>query len=243
MEFHYQQSFLIGYGEVDEQNRLKLSALLNFLQDTATLHSKTLGYGTTECQELGIGWLLLSWQIRMYSYPKGDSIITVKTWCRKMKGIHAGRGYEVVDEQGNLVAQVDSIWALCNIREKKIIRPLPEMMERYGAIEQNFFENEKVRLTGSELYDSQQSFVIQRRDIDTNHHCNNTKYIDFALETIPEEWYRSKNVMAFKIDYRKPLLYEEKFSVTLTKTEENTYLNTIYKESGEVATYIQTVWQ
>ena len=72
MEYHYEEIFLIGYGEVDEHNRMRISSLLNFLQDVATMHSKSIGYGTTECMNRKIGWFLISWQIKMYSYPQGE---------------------------------------------------------------------------------------------------------------------------------------------------------------------------
>ena len=58
MDYHYKQNFLIGYGEVDEHNKMRMSSLLNFLQDVATMHSKTLGYGRNlelaGCSCLGI---------------------------------------------------------------------------------------------------------------------------------------------------------------------------------------------
>ena len=101
MEYHYEEKFLIGYGEVDEHNRMRISSLLNFLQDVATMHSKSIGYGTTECMNRKIGWFLLSWQIKMFSYPQGDTGIQVRTWSRKFKGCHAFRTFEVVDENDN----------------------------------------------------------------------------------------------------------------------------------------------
>ena len=69
MEYHYKETFWLGYGEVDEHNRMRISSLLNYLQNIATLHSKQLGYGTTECNDLNIGWILLSWHLQIFSYP------------------------------------------------------------------------------------------------------------------------------------------------------------------------------
>lgn len=243
MDYHYKENFLVGYGEVDQHNRMKLSSLLNFLQDIATMHSKTIGYGTTKCKELGIGWMLLSWQIKMYSYPKGDTNVEIKTWSRGIKGIHAGRAYEVVDEDGNLVAQVDSIWALVDVNTKRPMRPLPGMADSYGAIERNFFENEKVRIDTPENVDNVVSLKVQRRDIDTNRHCNNTKYIEYAIEAVPQEIFDKMQIEELQIVYRKPVVYNENIKVTFSKVQGNEYVSTVIKEDGESATTIKTKWK
>lgn len=243
MEYHYQHDFLIGYGEVDEHNQLRLAALFNFLQDVATMHSKTLGYGTTECQELGIGWMVLSWHMKMFSYPKGDTNINVKTWSRGIKGIHAGRAYEVTDDNGNLVAQVDSIWALVNVASKRPMRPLPGMAEAYSAIDRNFFENEKVRINEIEHYDNQISFTVPRRDIDTNHHCNNTKYIEYAMEVVPQEVYEGQQIEELEIVYQKPVLYQEPITVGIAQIADGEWIHQIQKEDGSIATIIKTKWK
>lgn len=243
MDYHYKQIFLVGYGEVDEHNYLKISSLLNFLQDIATMHSKTLGYGTSECMEMGIGWLLMSWHLKMYTYPKGDTNIEIRTWSRGIKRIHAGRAYEFYDEDGKLLGEADSVWALANVRERKLIRPSQEMVEVYKAIERMPFENEKVKIQEPQTIDNQIKLKVQRRDIDTNMHCNNTKYIEYALEAIPEEVYLNKHIEEMEIVYAKQLVYNDEIIVTNTKISEDEYTNKILNNSNEVATLIHTKWK
>ena len=243
MDYHFKYRFLVGYGEVDAHNKMRLSSLLNYLQDVATMHSKTLGYGTKECLELGIGWLLLSWHLKMYSYPEGDSTIEIRTWSRGIKGIHARRAYEILDEEGNLIAEADSIWALVDINARKPIRPLPGMAEAYSAIDRMPFENEKVRIAEPEIVDSKISLKVQRRDIDTNRHCNNTKYIEYAIEAIPESLYDEKHIEELEIVYKKQVVYDETIEVTFSEISNDECINQVIKDDGEVATLIKTKWK
>ena len=242
MDYHYKYSFLVGYGEVDEYNKMRISALLNFMQDVATMHSKIVGYGTTECNELGIGWLLLSWHIKMFSYPAGDTKIEIKTWSRGIRGCHAFRGFEVEDENGNLVARADSMWALINLKTARPMKPLDDMHKGYGVIERTFFEIEKVKIDVPETCDSSIKLKVQRRDIDTNKHCNNTRYMDFVLESIPENLYHNKSISELEIVYKKSVIYNENIEVNLSKITDNTYINVIKKEDGEISTLIRTTW-
>lgn len=241
-EYHYKHSFLVGYGEVDENNRMKLSALLNFLQDMATMHSKIVGYNSERCKELGIAWLLLSWHIKMYSYPKADTTIEVKTWSRKIKGAHAFRSFEVTDEEGNLIAHADSMWALVNIHTGRPMRPFDDMVELYGEIDRKLFEDERVKIDAPDNFDNKIELKVQRRDIDTNKHCNNTKYIEYALESVPDELYNEKVVSELEIIYKKSVFYNENIAVTCAKVSDNEYINTIQKEDNEIATLIKTKW-
>ena len=242
MEYHYKHNFLIGCGEVDEYNRMKLSALLNFMQDVATMHSKLIGYGTTRCVELEIGWFLISWHIKIFSYPKGDENIEIKTWSRKIKGAHAFRAFEVYEENGSLVAKADSMWTLVNINTGRPIRPFDDMIEKYGQIDRSVFEQEKIKIDLPETVEDTISLRVQRRDIDTNKHCNNTKYMDFALEVISDEIYSKKNITELEIVYKKPVIYAENIEISYSKVSDNQYINVIKKEDGEIATLIKTTW-
>lgn len=46
----------------------------------------------------------------------------------------------------------------------------------------------------------QAEFIVRRSDIDTNAHVNNTKYIEWVLETIPEEVYRTYRMVALEAE-------------------------------------------
>lgn len=242
MEYHYKQNYLLGYGEVDEHNRMRMSSLLNYLQNVATMHSKQLGYGTTECNDLNIGWVLLSWHLQIFSYPKGDTRIEIQTWSRKMTGCHAFRGFEINDENGNLVARADSMWTLIDKSSGRPIRLNEEIKNTYGIIERFYFEEEKVKIEIPEEIEDKLLLKVQRRDIDTNKHCNNTKYIEYALEIVPYALYNEKNISELSIVYKKAVLYNENIEVCFSKTREDEYINTIKKESGEIAALIKTKW-
>ena len=48
----------------------------------------------------------------------------------------------------------------------------------------------------------QESFRVQRNDIDYNNHVNNAQYIRMALECLPEDF----QVGSLRVDYRKPVM-------------------------------------
>ena len=243
MEYHYKHNFLLGYGEVDEFNRARISSLLNYMQDVATMHSKQIGYGATECNELKIGWVVLSWHIRVLSYPKSDTEIEVRTWARKLVGCHAFRAFDIYDLNCNKILEADSMWALINLEKGRPMKPFDDMIEGYGSIDRNFFEDEKVKIDLPEKIDSTTNFKVLRRDIDTNKHCNNTKYIDFALETVSDNIYENKEIEEIEMIYKKSIVCGDKIEVTNTIVNDNELINVIKNGNGEIATLIKTKWK
>jgi len=211
MDYQYTKKFFIGYSDVDSNNRCKLSKIVDLLQNTATLHSKSVGYGTKEMMELKQAWLMLGWHVRILKYPEADMDVEVRTWSRGIKGVEAKRGYEVLNEEGEVLMIADSSWALFDLEAQKLIRAPEEMINAYGAIECNPFEGEKIeRLRDNQISEIETKIKIGKRDIDTNHHMNNAKYMEYAMEVLPENIV----ITEFENAYRKQIAYGEEIKIS-----------------------------
>lgn len=165
----------------------------------------------------------------------------MRTWSRGSKGLHAYRGFEILNENGEILVIADSSWVLYDNKDKKIIKPLGDM--KYGIIERKMFDDAKVKIDIPLKINNEIKYIVQRRDIDTNNHTNNVRYSDFILESIPEEVYEKKQIHCFEMIYKKQTFYEEELTISTTKLEENTYATVIRNEEGEICTICRTVWK
>ena len=50
---------------------------------------------------------------------------------------------------------------------------------------------------------AQQRFTVTRRDTDTNGHANNVKYLEWALDDVPDEIYDGMTLKDIRVVYRK----------------------------------------
>lgn len=206
MDYQYSKKFFIGYSDVDRNDRCKLVKIVDLLQNTATMHSKSVGYGTKEMMELRQAWLMLGWKVKILKYPEADMDVEVRTWSREFKGVEAKRGYEVYSEDGELLIIADSSWALFNLEEQKLIRAPEEMKNAYGLIEKDPFEGEKTeRLRDNNIIENEISISVGKRDIDTNNHMNNSKYMEYIVEVLPD----NLEIKEFECAYRKQTTYGE----------------------------------
>ena len=208
LQYHFSQKFFIGYSDVDRNNNLRLSRLIDLLQNVATMHSKSIGYGTSEMMELGLGWLALAWKVEIIEYPKADTFVEVRTWSKAPKGLHTFRDYEIFDEAGNLMIKAASSWVLYDLNNKKLLKTLPEM--KYGVIDRDALDEPISKHLAEDIEDGiSAEVVIGKRDIDTNGHVNNAKYLEYLMEVLPEDFL----VREMEIHYKKQTMFGEKLIV------------------------------
>ena len=206
MDYQYSKKFFIGYSDVDRNDKCKLVKIVDLLQNTATMHSKSVGYGTKEMMELRQAWLMLGWKVKILKYPEADMDVEVRTWSREFKGVEAKRGHEVYSEDGELLIIADSSWALFDLEKQKLIRAPEEMKNAYGFIEKDPFEGEKTeRLRDNNIIENEISVSVGKRDIDTNNHMNNSKYMEYIVEVLPD----NLEIKEFECAYRKQTNYGE----------------------------------
>ena len=236
----YTEKYKLKYSDIDKNNHLTLSSLINYLQDAAGNHSSLAGYGLNNISETHIAWLVLDWKVKVFIHPKSNEEIIIKTWPRVLEKFYSYRDFEVFDNNNNLLAIASSKWIVFDNETKKIERVTDKMLNAYGIIEKKVFDksmNEKPR--EPENLELSFEYSIQRRDIDTNGHVNNSHYIDYAIEALPEKIYNSCELNNLEIHYKKEIKYGEKIKcyysfknnkhIITIKSEDDKTLNSIVK--------------
>ena len=81
------------------------------------------------------------------------------------------------------------------------------------------FEEELPRMQEPESFSSEHTIQLRRSDIDYNGHVHNTRYLDFAMEALPEEYYRQDGCKSFRINYRNPVMLSDHPVLRMKETE------------------------
>jgi medium-chain acyl-[acyl-carrier-protein] hydrolase len=149
-----------------------------------------------------------NWSIRVIRYPKVNDEILINTYPIRTQGVIGERGFEVYSETGELLLTAYSIWAYADLKNQKLLRPPVEIIVDFGE----FFPppmEKKLRFpsyTKDEnpyYLTATREYIVTRRDIDTNDHVNNVKYIEWAMDDIPESFYNANRVRETKVNYKK----------------------------------------
>lgn len=184
----------VRYSEVDENWRLTIPALIDYLQDCSTFQSDLLGMGPEHIASTKLAWMLSAWKIEIRELPRFNDEIVVGTWATGFKGLRASRNFTVraagAPEDAEPLVRTDSSWFMFDGNKGRPVRT-PESecmpyMERDGgdapldmpAIPHVVhIEDEGEPLTPVQ---------VTAAHLDTNHHVNNAQYVAIALGALGE---------------------------------------------------------
>ena len=230
----FSHKITLNYSDVDKDNEMTDKGILRLMQEVAGVHSGSLGYGVNDIPKTGLAWIILNWKLRVINRPHTNTPLIVNTWVRSENPLYSYRDFEVYDSQKNLIATATSKWILFDINKKSIIK-IPEGIKEKYSYENRFAICEKWNEKLKEPKDSKyvKSYIVQRRDIDTNNHVNNLYYLDFALEALPEKIYNSVKFSNVEIMYKLEAKLGDKLTLFYSKLNDNEIIVTIKDKEKE----------
>ena len=206
----YSSNYKIGIEDIGINNEATNKALLAIMEDVASLHSASVGYGVFEVETKKRAWMLLDWKIKVIKRPKYNDEIKAETWSRKIERLYAYRDFQIKDKEGNIIVIGTSRWIFVDIDRRRPVRLTADITDLYESeFDKNVFPEEMEDIK-CEDYLFKKEYYIQRRDIDMNEHMHNLSYLDMAYEILPDDIYKNKIFDNVRITYKKEIVYGEK---------------------------------
>lgn len=221
---------IVTYPHVGPDGRLSHAGLLSVLQEAAALASHERGFSFKTIERTGVCWVLMGWKLEMTERPEWNTPITVHTWPRSVDGFMSERDFEVFSD-GKVIAHATSRWFLLSAATKRITRVTDAVRSAYDINERRLFD-EDIPSNGTPDHCAKTTYthIVSRLDIDTYNHVNNLRYLDFALEALPDELYAAPPATV-EIVYRKQILPGTEIRCLYSVTEDGKHQ--IEVRSGE----------
>ncbi len=175
----------VRYSETDEKGRLRLSALVNYLQDCSTFHSTDAGLTVERLMEEKRAWLLAYWDIYVDRVPALCEEIVVGTSPYDVKGVLAKRNFWIREPAGRYLVRADSVWFCYDTERQRPLKITEDMLQPFGE-RRNVLalpdSGRKIALP-AELTVGE-PVLVSPHHIDSNHHVNNAQYIAIAADVL-----------------------------------------------------------
>lgn len=193
------QDFTVNSFLVNPQKKLGIYALLNILQDVAWSHATHLGHGYEETLAGKTAWVLTRQKVKMELWPHWGDTVSIRTWVRPLQGPFAVRDFEILHKD-KIIGTCSTSWMLMNIETRTAVMSdfgeLPfEPREDYKLP----YEAKKVIIR--EALVPRASFTVRNSDLDMNEHVNNTRYVQWLLDSIPREWHRMFHLNEYEVNF------------------------------------------
>ena len=199
----YKEKFRIGLGDLGTNGKVTNKAILKMFEDTAGFHSDSVNNGVARIDKNGTAWIIMGWKIEVLDRPGNGERMTVETWSRNMQRAHAFRDFRLLDENGNIRALGSSVWAMLDVKSRRLVRIASGMDDLYESDATAVFSPWKLeKANAPETFEKIGSYCIRRCDTDIIGHMHNLNYLDIATEILPDEVYESGDFDNLIVTYR-----------------------------------------
>ena len=200
----YQEKIFVNSNDVDDHYDLKISTIFKYLQQAATNHSEILGVGKKDTVDKGMFWVITRMRVVIYKMPKMLDTLTVTTHPGETMLFIFPRLYEIYDQHGDLCIAGSATWVLLDSLTHKVkMKPFEDGFKIPGEVKENDIAlPDKVTFESIDKIDERR---VRYSDIDLNGHLNNTKYIEYIIDTHDINFYKTKRVQEITINYEREI--------------------------------------
>jgi len=237
--------YRIGFNGLLPDSTLALPGFMTLTQEASLFHTSSIPGAFDYYDEMNWVWILTHWQVEINGYPKVGDTINISTWPVRFKGYFGERGFEATDAAGALLLAANSNWILLDRSTFKPVRPTEHICSKYGEnypflLEKDFSIPKHDSFTPL----SGHNYITTRRDIDTNNHVNNVKYLEWVYCYIPDDVYNNYRAKSLKVAYKKETLLGEHLKIKLFQRKQGNDIEifAIIEKDGQTATEIYTLW-
>lgn len=242
----YTTDLTIRFSETNHRGNLKVVSLFDLFQDVGSDHALQIGLSAYDLMEKNYTWVMLKYNVYIHAMPRWKDRVTVKTWRYPHRNLYELREFDILDASGNLMIKSLSCWVMMNFDSRKPIRlnrfVPPDMMEDQVPVEDDFS-----RLSSFDDPENEKAFNVRMQDIDFNNHVNNSVYIGWAVETVPQEIVTTHTLKQVEVNYINEISYGNRIYSGLKKEDgqsEPSFVHTILGgDDKRELTCLRTVWQ
>ncbi len=238
----YTEVFKIHTYEVDMHNRLTVQALCQFLQEAASSHADSLGFGVEFLLKNRRTWVLSRLGVEMKEPVSLGSSVTIRTWPSGTKKLFFTRDFTVENGEGRKIGSATSYWIFLDTDN---MRPIPpsknEITFNYDGLPESsdMTLNKIPPVTPSAS--SAGSFNVRYSDLDLNNHVNNVTYVQWAMEGIDPRYKRNHWMTSLHAAFLSEVKYGEQVELEMGKSDNFTFFHGLSVQERNVCR-IQTRW-
>ena len=197
----------IRYSECGQDNKIKLSSIINYFQDCTTENSEMAGVGHQYLKERNRAWILNSWQLSIRRRPKVGEQIQVSTWATGFQGVFGPRDFQMTTDESEELVSAHSLWVYVETETGRPVKPSEEELHAYEVGQPLSMASAPRKIQLPEQMQVVDTFPVHKYHIDTNNHVNNARYVEIACEALPENF----SVTGLRVEYKKAAICGETF--------------------------------
>ena len=241
------KEYQVYYNDVDQRKRLYSDKLLELFADSNLNHVKRKKLSIEDLLDRGYTYMIQKYQVDFKRPIYLDEKINIAAGLSSVTSSNLHRSASAYDSEGKLLA---TSRGLVFIVDTKSRRPVSTPDFVYSSLnvagpEEAPFPFERIGEVAKADYVKE--LPVLYRDLDLNNHVTNSKYITWALETLPRSFTLDNFLSRTRILYMREVFYGDIITIRSQIIEqsngEKITLHEIINSHGTLTTRIECTWQ
>lgn len=184
MKYYY--DIEVRYQDTDDNKKLRLNMLEQYLLETAGSVADQLGFGTAVLFPRHLGWILTHLSVEMETMPTCKDMLRFETWIESNSHKLSTRVFRIYRMGANgeqeQIGKAKSIWAVLDLEKREIVDIFAEPMFD-NVVDGEVLEIERMpRMRLMTEVDEECNGMVHYSDLDYNGHCNSCHYLMKMLD-------------------------------------------------------------
>jgi acyl-ACP thioesterase len=196
----WKENFKITSYQVDFQENIKPTNLMQLFQEAAGNHAQHLGAGYSTLVEEKLFWALSRIRVETLRLPRWGEEVYAETWPCSLVGPFFRRDFVFYDSHNEIICRGVSGWLLLNaetMRPQRAERLTSDLPFNSGKFALEAFPDRLSGVAGTPVFSKR----IMYNEIDVNNHVNNTRYLDWVMDCFDSEFHRSHQLKSFTLEF------------------------------------------
>lgn len=191
----------------DIEHRLRAVSFMELAQEMAGKGAELLSFGDTKLKEVNGAWVLARMHVRFEKMPRWKDNVILNTWHKGLRGVQFLRDYQMCSEDGEVLVNSTSSWLVMDVVERKMLYG-DALKDRIPAAPQSTDSaiaapSPKVTVPADVTMEPAGVHVVSYSDVDNNRHTNNTRYVQWAMDVLPDAIPFRKDLRELIINFNK----------------------------------------
>ncbi len=221
----HEHTYDIRSYEPRTDGRISIASVCNHLQDIASRHADSLGFGYKNLQESGHFWVLARLHVMMDRLPGWGESVRLLSWPSGNERLVALRDFLIHDEQQQ-VGSATTSWVTVNAQTHRPDRPDTVLAKRFIPDREHALVFPSKAISRLKQGEHTAEITARRSDADINGHVNNVKYVELCLEAVPQAWTAKNRCMGLDIQFRAESFPGDRFVAACSQGEPDNAMDT-----------------
>lgn len=198
----YKKKHTVKYHEINATGHIRVNVLGLLVQQVAIEHVQLMNKGYEALLKQNKVWMMARIVYELYHSPKLNEEISVETWIEHTDRVFSYQNCNFYDSEKRLFAATQTAWIVVDIFRRKV-----EEVGKYvtdfvqlpvpGAIKTKTRRLKPFATTPQHVVKQHVMFSA----IDVIQHVNNTKYIEWFVDSLPDEFLYRTQIETLSINY------------------------------------------